>query len=168
MCEIGHEVMLNVWAARTQPLLPKITHPKQPQFADVVRPLLPKITHPMQPQFADVANVCPSKCYDGPLLGRSSFWITDDSSARAENLLLSTLSLLEDLVFFEFEEVRVLLRLFFLFIGATGSGGGKRDFLNPEAFETYHSFLFCNDPLALVTLPTVYYHGILSGKSQVL
>ncbi|GIX68390.1 hypothetical protein CEXT_699751 [Caerostris extrusa] len=48
--------------------------------------------------------------------------------SRAENLLLSTISLLEDQVFFEFEEVRVLVRLVFLFIGATGSGGGKRDF----------------------------------------
>ncbi|GIX93582.1 hypothetical protein CDAR_283521 [Caerostris darwini] len=38
--------------------------------------------HPKQPQFADVANVSPSKCYDGPLLGRSSFLIKDDSSAR--------------------------------------------------------------------------------------
>ncbi|GIY28149.1 hypothetical protein CDAR_304391, partial [Caerostris darwini] len=37
--------------------------------------------HPKQPQFADVANVSPSKCYDGPLLGRSPFFITDDSSA---------------------------------------------------------------------------------------
>ncbi|GIY28567.1 hypothetical protein CEXT_777351 [Caerostris extrusa] len=38
--------------------------------------------HPKQPQFADVANVSPSKCYDGPLLGRSPFLIRDDSSAR--------------------------------------------------------------------------------------
>ncbi|GIY82645.1 hypothetical protein CEXT_377551 [Caerostris extrusa] len=41
-----------------------------------------KIMHPKQPQFADVANVSPSKCYDGPLLGRSPFLIRDDSSAR--------------------------------------------------------------------------------------
>ncbi|GIY99204.1 hypothetical protein CEXT_470421 [Caerostris extrusa] len=47
------------------------------------QPQLPKIMHPKQPQFADVANVSPSKCYDGPLLGRSSFLIKDDSSARS-------------------------------------------------------------------------------------
>ncbi|GIY30750.1 PHD and RING finger domain-containing protein 1 [Caerostris darwini] len=40
--------------------------------------------HPKQPQFADVANVSPSKCYDGPLLGRSPFLIRDDSSARKQ------------------------------------------------------------------------------------
>ncbi|GIY15963.1 hypothetical protein CDAR_468911 [Caerostris darwini] len=40
--------------------------------------------HPKQPQFADVANVSPSKCYDGPLLGRSSFLIKDDSSASTD------------------------------------------------------------------------------------
>ncbi|GIX93694.1 hypothetical protein CDAR_521671 [Caerostris darwini] len=52
-----------IGAARTQPQLPKIMHPKQPQFADVT-------------------NVSLSKCYDRPLLGRSPFMIKDDSSAR--------------------------------------------------------------------------------------
>ncbi|GIZ03803.1 hypothetical protein CEXT_627531 [Caerostris extrusa] len=44
--------------------------------------------HPKQPQFADVANLSPSKCYDGPLIGRSSFLIKDDSSARIEIIMI--------------------------------------------------------------------------------
>ncbi|GIY95926.1 hypothetical protein CEXT_206051 [Caerostris extrusa] len=43
------------------------------------QPQLPKIMHPKQPQFADVANVSLSKCYDRPLLGRSPFMFRDDS-----------------------------------------------------------------------------------------
>ncbi|GFY67157.1 hypothetical protein TNIN_449271 [Trichonephila inaurata madagascariensis] len=43
---------------------------------------LPKIVHPKQPQFAVVANVNLPKYNGRPLLGRSSL-IKDDSSARA-------------------------------------------------------------------------------------
>ncbi|GIX93695.1 hypothetical protein CDAR_521681 [Caerostris darwini] len=58
------------------------THLGLAKGAARTQPQLPKIMHPKQPQFADVANVSLSKCYDRPLLGRSSFMIRDDSSAR--------------------------------------------------------------------------------------
>ncbi|GIZ03644.1 hypothetical protein CEXT_481511 [Caerostris extrusa] len=44
---------------------------------------------PHHPQFVDVANVSPSKCNDGLLLGRSPLFIGQVSSARLPPLLMS-------------------------------------------------------------------------------
>lgn len=44
--------------------------------------LLPKIMHPKQPQFADVANFSPSVCNERPLLGGASLLIKACPSAR--------------------------------------------------------------------------------------
>ncbi|GIY31926.1 hypothetical protein CDAR_78141 [Caerostris darwini] len=44
-----------------------------------------KITHPKLPQIADAANLSPSKCYEGPLLGRSPFLIGADSIVKSSS-----------------------------------------------------------------------------------
>ncbi|GFU32656.1 hypothetical protein NPIL_174181, partial [Nephila pilipes] len=65
----------------TATIQPPVSPRKRAGAAHTAAPL-PKIVHPKQLLFVDVANVNLPKCNGKPQLGRSSFVIKDNSSAR--------------------------------------------------------------------------------------